>query len=97
MLLCWSLLQFHIDHRVLLTGTPVQNNLRELYALLSFVAPHIFLDRYTNEFVERYSEVTDSSGTSQHKLWAPIHLVSPTYKAKYACVYRRTQLHVTVY
>ncbi|KAI0219754.1 Chromodomain-helicase-DNA-binding protein 1-like [Lamellibrachia satsuma] len=70
-----TLLDFHIDHRVLLTGTPVQNNLRELYALLSFVAPHIFLDRYTNEFVERYSEVTDSSGVSElHRLLHPFLL-----------------------
>ena len=49
---------------MLLTGTPVQNNVRELYALLSFVAPHIFLERYSDEFVERYSGVTDNSGTS---------------------------------
>lgn len=33
---------YHTDKRLLLTGTPVQNNLRELYALLSFASPHVF-------------------------------------------------------
>jgi hypothetical protein len=31
---------------VLLTGTPMQNNLRELYALLSFLHPDIFTDSH---------------------------------------------------
>jgi SNF2 family DNA or RNA helicase len=29
-------------HRVLLSGTPVQNSLRELWSLMTFVAPHAF-------------------------------------------------------
>lgn len=29
-------------HRVLLTGTPIQNSLAELWALLNFVLPHVF-------------------------------------------------------
>ena len=28
--------------RLILTGTPVQNNLRETYSLLSYLEPHIF-------------------------------------------------------
>eukprot|EP00667_Euglena_gracilis_P001160 EG_transcript_1160 len=32
------------DHLVLLTGTPVQNNMRELWALLHFLAPDLFTD-----------------------------------------------------
>ena len=34
--------RIHRQHTVLLTGTPVQNNLHELYALLSFLHPDVF-------------------------------------------------------
>ena len=32
------------QHVLMLTGTPVQNNLRELYALLTFMYPDLFTD-----------------------------------------------------
>lgn len=38
-LLHQTLIEWDISHSILLTGTPVQNNLQELYALLSFIAP----------------------------------------------------------
>ena len=33
---------FLVKHRVLLTGTPIQNTLGELWSLLNFVLPHVF-------------------------------------------------------
>mmetsp|Transcript_21971 Transcript_21971/g.52054 ORF Transcript_21971/g.52054 Transcript_21971/m.52054 type:complete len:1148 (-) Transcript_21971:417-3860(-) len=33
-----------VDHRLLITGTPLQNNLRELWALLNFLMPEVFGD-----------------------------------------------------
>jgi len=33
---------FRVSHRLLLTGTPLQNNLHELWALLNFLVPDIF-------------------------------------------------------
>ncbi|KAI9316672.1 P-loop containing nucleoside triphosphate hydrolase protein [Dichotomocladium elegans] len=35
---------FYIEHKLLLTGTPLQNNLDELYSLLNFMQPEIFND-----------------------------------------------------
>lgn len=34
--------QYQSAHRILLTGTPLQNNLSELWALLNFLLPKIF-------------------------------------------------------
>ncbi|KAI8147251.1 SNF2 family N-terminal domain-containing protein [Fennellomyces sp. T-0311] len=35
---------FYIEHKLLLTGTPLQNNLDELYSLLNFMQPEVFND-----------------------------------------------------
>ncbi|KAI8384576.1 SNF2 family N-terminal domain-containing protein, partial [Radiomyces spectabilis] len=35
---------FYIEHKLLLTGTPLQNNLDELYSLLNFMQPEVFYD-----------------------------------------------------
>ena len=33
---------FAVYHRLLITGTPLQNNLHELWALLNFLLPDVF-------------------------------------------------------
>ena len=40
-----TLLQFKSEHRLLLTGTPLQNDLLELWALLHFLMPDLFDSR----------------------------------------------------
>ena len=37
-----TLKSFSAGHRLLLTGTPLQNSLHELWALLNFVLPKVF-------------------------------------------------------
>ncbi|CAG2101807.1 unnamed protein product [Medioppia subpectinata] len=41
-LLYKSLFEFQTNHRLLITGTPLQNSLRELWALLHFISPSKF-------------------------------------------------------
>ncbi|XP_072246146.1 chromodomain-helicase-DNA-binding protein 1-like isoform X2 [Leuresthes tenuis] len=52
-----TLTEFSVGFRVLLTGTPIQNNLQELYSLLSFVQPSIFTADDVDSFVSSYSSV----------------------------------------
>lgn len=40
-----KLMRLHANFRLILTGTPLQNNLRELVSLLSFILPDIFVSR----------------------------------------------------
>uniref|UniRef100_A0AC34GUT5 Uncharacterized protein n=1 Tax=Panagrolaimus sp. ES5 TaxID=591445 RepID=A0AC34GUT5_9BILA len=49
-----TLSEFKIKYRLLLTGTPLQNNLEELFHLLNFLSPGRFSDlsKFTHEFDE---------------------------------------------
>ncbi|XP_018605381.1 chromodomain-helicase-DNA-binding protein 1-like isoform X2 [Scleropages formosus] len=49
--------EFSFGFKVLLTGTPIQNNLQEVYALLSFIQPSIFPKSEVDDFVSTYSQV----------------------------------------
>lgn len=40
--LAQRLRELHSEHRLLLTGTPLQNNLHELWSLLNFLLPNLF-------------------------------------------------------
>jgi hypothetical protein len=49
---------FRIPHTVLLTGTPLQNNVAELWSLLNFLAPKHFSSLET--FERRFGEMKDA-------------------------------------
>ncbi|KAK9234560.1 SNF2 family N-terminal domain-containing protein [Lipomyces kononenkoae] len=61
-----SLLGFQCRNRLLLTGTPIQNSMQELWALLHFIMPTLF-DSH-DEFSEWFSKDIESHATSNTQL-----------------------------
>ena len=61
-----SLLGFHCRNRLLLTGTPIQNSMQELWALLHFIMPSLF-DSH-DEFSDWFSKDIESHAQSNTKL-----------------------------
>lgn len=70
---------YRTNYRLLITGTPLQNNLHELWALLNFLLPEVFSsaekfdDWFTNhekgaesEVVEQLHKVLRALFCSQH-------------------------------
>uniref|UniRef100_A0A1I7VD36 Chromo domain-containing protein n=1 Tax=Loa loa TaxID=7209 RepID=A0A1I7VD36_LOALO len=53
-LLTSGLLSLTVEHRVLLTGTPLQNNIEELYSLLNFLEPEQF--HSSSAFLEQFGQ-----------------------------------------
>jgi len=53
-----TLVSFNTQRRLLLTGTPLQNNLMELWSLLHFLMPHVFRSR--KEFSYWFSNPMDN-------------------------------------
>lgn len=45
---------FATPRRILITGTPLQNNLRELWALLNFLMPQVCVNQYEWRFIVYY-------------------------------------------
>jgi SWI/SNF-related matrix-associated actin-dependent regulator of chromatin subfamily A member 5 len=66
------------EHRLLLTGTPLQNNLHELWALLNFLLPEIFTS--SEQFDEWFNLDVDDQEAKQrminqlHKILRPFML-----------------------
>ncbi|ODV91452.1 hypothetical protein CANCADRAFT_19857, partial [Tortispora caseinolytica NRRL Y-17796] len=61
-----SLLGFHCRNRLLLTGTPIQNSMQELWALLHFIMPTLF-DSH-DEFSDWFSRDIESHAQSNTQL-----------------------------
>ncbi|KAK5706763.1 putative DNA helicase ino80 [Elasticomyces elasticus] len=61
-----SLLGFHCRNRLLLTGTPIQNNMQELWALLHFIMPSLF-DNH-DEFSEWFAKDIENHAQSNSEL-----------------------------
>ncbi|XP_077230318.1 chromatin structure-remodeling complex protein SYD-like isoform X2 [Tasmannia lanceolata] len=57
-----DLKHYQSSHRLLLTGTPLQNNLEELWALLNFLLPNIF--NSSEDFSQWFNKPFESGGDS---------------------------------
>jgi chromodomain-helicase-DNA-binding protein 7 len=53
-----ALLKIASPRRMLLTGTPIQNNTEELWTLLNFIEPEVFYS--SEEFLSRFGNLTES-------------------------------------
>ncbi|KAM8954426.1 LOW QUALITY PROTEIN: SWI/SNF-related matrix-associated actin-dependent regulator of chromatin subfamily A member 1 [Pelodytes ibericus] len=62
--------EFKTTNRLLLTGTPLQNNLHELWALLNFLLPNVF---YSAEDFDSWFDTNKCLG--DHKLVERLHAV----------------------
>lgn len=78
-----TLLNFNTCRRLLLTGTPLQNNLMELWALMHFLMPHIFTSHKefqnwfsnpVNNMIEGSSDYSESLINRLHSILRPFML-----------------------
>lgn len=77
-----ELCAFKSATRMLITGTPLQNDLRELWSLLHFLLPAIFTDWNAFESWFDFSDLQDQEGAeefigdkSNHDLIKKLHLI----------------------
>lgn len=57
-----ELKKYHSDSRLILTGTPLQNNLAELWSLLNFLVPDAFTNLEHFESMFDFSDIKDGDG-----------------------------------
>jgi len=64
---------YKINYKLLLTGTPLQNNLEELFHLLNFLSPDRFID--LQEFLSEFTDIAKEEQVQKlHELLGP-HLL----------------------
>ena len=75
---------YNTNYRLLITGTPLQNNLHELWALLNFLLPEVFssAEKFDEFFVKKEgeeAEVVQQLHKVQYDLVSPICCTTAMY------------------
>ncbi|TFK13075.1 proline-rich protein 11 [Platysternon megacephalum] len=71
-LLYKTLIDFKSNHRLLITGTPLQNSLKELWSLLHFIMPEKF--EFWEDFEDDHGRGRENGYQSLHKVLEPFLL-----------------------
>ncbi|EPQ60689.1 hypothetical protein GLOTRDRAFT_68543 [Gloeophyllum trabeum ATCC 11539] len=86
-----TLLGFNCRNRLLLTGTPIQNNMQELWALLHFIMPSLFdsHDEFNEWFSKDIENAAENKGSklNEHQL-RRLHMILKPF------MLRRVKRHV---
>ncbi|KAF9270344.1 hypothetical protein L218DRAFT_888813 [Marasmius fiardii PR-910] len=86
-----TLLGFHCRNRLLLTGTPIQNSMQELWALLHFIMPSLFdsHDEFNEWFSKDIENAAENKGSklNEHQL-RRLHMILKPF------MLRRVKKHV---
>ena len=85
-----TLLNFQSQRRLLLTGTPLQNSLMELWSLMHFLMPHVFASH--REFKEWFSN--PMTGMIEGSREYNEDLIRRLHKVKYLLNLKRNNLFV---
>ncbi|GLB43776.1 putative HAND [Lyophyllum shimeji] len=68
--------EFMSRGRMLITGTPLQNNLKELFALLNFICPEIFVEyKDLDSFLHKDDSGTDQEEEKSKKVVEALHKI----------------------
>ena len=67
---------YHSRYRLILTGTPLQNNMKELFALLNFICPEIF-SAYADleSFLHKDDEMAEGDEEKSKKVVEALHKI----------------------
>ena len=66
-----GLKRLSMEHRVLLTGTPLQNSVEELFSLLNFLEPHTFPSHIA--FLQQFGDLKTEEQVEELKTVRHLH------------------------